>query len=100
MIYISKLFIIEPPICWITVDSDSNTVIFPVNKFFNVVNNFIPKPIGVHKKSNVNFNIKDDLDIFNIDLSFKDGDLIADLKYSTKYAEVNFYAKHQHNGVF
>jgi len=42
---------------------------------------------------------KDNFDIFNIDLSFKDGELLANLKYSTKYAEVNFYNETLSNNI-
>ncbi len=34
---------------------------------------------------------KDEFAVFNIDLSYSGGEIIADLIYSTKYAEVNFY---------
>lgn len=42
---------------------------------------------------------KDEFAVFNIDLLYKDGDIIADLKFSTKYAEVNFYNGNISNNI-
>lgn len=41
--------------------------------------------------SSVAEKFKNDLDLYNIDLYFSNNELKADLKYSSKYAEVNFY---------
>jgi hypothetical protein len=42
---------------------------------------------------------RDELDVFNIDLSYKDGNIIADLRYSSQYAKVNFYNETLSNNI-
>lgn len=42
---------------------------------------------------------KDEFDIFNIDLNYTNGDIIADLQLSSKYAEVNFYNGNLSNDI-
>jgi len=42
---------------------------------------------------------KDAFNLFNIDLNYKNGDIIADLKYSSKYAQVSFYSDNISNDI-